>query len=72
LRRVWRLCMVCRLRRVVWSASGCAARSDGGRRMRGAVLALHLLLCCLGAGRCFCPAQCSCTFHGRDDGSGSR
>ncbi|CAL8354612.1 unnamed protein product [Merluccius merluccius] len=37
-----------------------------------AVLVQVVLDCyCLGAVAGFCPAQCSCTFHGRGDGSGS-
>ncbi|CAL8261680.1 unnamed protein product [Lota lota] len=38
--------------------------------MRWVVLA-QVVLCCLGAVRCFCPAQCSCTSHGRGGGSAS-
>ncbi|XP_061895799.1 leucine-rich repeat, immunoglobulin-like domain and transmembrane domain-containing protein 3a isoform X2 [Entelurus aequoreus] len=30
------------------------------------------LLCCLHTAHPFCPAQCTCVFHGRTDGAGSR
>uniref|UniRef100_A0AAV2MII7 Ig-like domain-containing protein n=1 Tax=Knipowitschia caucasica TaxID=637954 RepID=A0AAV2MII7_KNICA len=33
---------------------------------------LLLLLCLLGAAAAFCPSQCTCVFHGRTDGTGSR
>ncbi|XP_061100218.1 leucine-rich repeat, immunoglobulin-like domain and transmembrane domain-containing protein 3b [Conger conger] len=33
---------------------------------------LYVLLCCLRVVHCFCPSQCTCTFHGRSDGTGSR
>ncbi|KAJ3587381.1 hypothetical protein NHX12_010979 [Muraenolepis orangiensis] len=38
--------------------------------MRWVVL-VQVVFCCLGTGRCFCPAQCSCVPQGRGDGAGS-
>ncbi|XP_072291289.1 leucine-rich repeat, immunoglobulin-like domain and transmembrane domain-containing protein 3a [Eucyclogobius newberryi] len=37
-------------------------------------VSLHVLVvCCLvGVARAFCPSQCTCVFHGRTDGAGSR
>ncbi|XP_029368286.1 leucine-rich repeat, immunoglobulin-like domain and transmembrane domain-containing protein 3a [Echeneis naucrates] len=36
------------------------------------LLYVHLLLCCLSMARPFCPSQCTCVFHGRTDGTGTR
>lgn len=33
---------------------------------------VHVLVCCVGMARTFCPSQCTCVFHGRTDGTGSR
>ncbi|XP_075854110.1 leucine-rich repeat, immunoglobulin-like domain and transmembrane domain-containing protein 3 [Microcebus murinus] len=33
---------------------------------------LCILLSCLGGGGCSCPSQCTCDYHGRNDGLGSR
>uniref|UniRef100_A0A8C6TI00 Info leucine-rich repeat, immunoglobulin-like and transmembrane domains 3a n=1 Tax=Neogobius melanostomus TaxID=47308 RepID=A0A8C6TI00_9GOBI len=35
-------------------------------------LYVHVLVCCVGMARAFCPSQCTCVFHGRTDGTGSR
>lgn len=35
-------------------------------------LYLHVLVCCVGTARAFCPSQCTCVFHGRTDGTGTR
>ncbi|KAM3867287.1 leucine-rich repeat, immunoglobulin-like domain and transmembrane domain-containing protein 3a [Diretmus argenteus] len=32
----------------------------------------HVFLCCLSMGYSFCPSQCTCVFHGRSDGTGTR
>ncbi|KAK7922219.1 hypothetical protein WMY93_009121 [Mugilogobius chulae] len=39
--------------------------------MRCAVY-LHVLVCLSAVARGFCPSQCTCVFHGRTDGTGSR
>ncbi|MEQ2275536.1 hypothetical protein XENORESO_004863 [Xenotaenia resolanae] len=36
------------------------------------LLCLHVFLCCLSMARPFCPSQCTCVFHGRIDGTGTR
>ncbi|CAJ1059043.1 leucine-rich repeat%2C immunoglobulin-like domain and transmembrane domain-containing protein 3 [Xyrichtys novacula] len=36
------------------------------------LLCVHVLLCCLSMAHPFCPSQCTCVFHGRTDGTGSR
>uniref|UniRef100_A0A4W6F9E3 Info leucine-rich repeat, immunoglobulin-like and transmembrane domains 3a n=1 Tax=Lates calcarifer TaxID=8187 RepID=A0A4W6F9E3_LATCA len=36
------------------------------------LLCVHLLLCCLHMAHPFCPSQCTCVFHGRADGTGTR
>ncbi|XP_074530739.1 leucine-rich repeat, immunoglobulin-like domain and transmembrane domain-containing protein 3a [Halichoeres trimaculatus] len=36
------------------------------------LLCVHILVCCLGMAHPFCPSQCTCVFHGRTDGTGSR
>ncbi|XP_059202955.1 leucine-rich repeat, immunoglobulin-like domain and transmembrane domain-containing protein 3a [Centropristis striata] len=36
------------------------------------LLYVHVFLCCLSTAHPFCPAQCTCVFHGRTDGAGSR
>ncbi|KAF0040066.1 hypothetical protein F2P81_008301 [Scophthalmus maximus] len=36
------------------------------------LLYVHVFLCCLSMARPFCPSQCTCVFHGRTDGSGTR
>ncbi|KAM6951928.1 leucine-rich repeat, immunoglobulin-like domain and transmembrane domain-containing protein 3a [Lycodopsis pacificus] len=36
------------------------------------LLYVHVLVCCLGMAHPFCPSQCTCVFHGRTDGTGSR
>nr|XP_057914115.1 leucine-rich repeat, immunoglobulin-like domain and transmembrane domain-containing protein 3a [Doryrhamphus excisus] len=36
------------------------------------VLHVLVLLCCLNMAHPFCPAQCTCVFHGRTDGAGTR
>ncbi|KAJ0049697.1 hypothetical protein NL108_000546 [Boleophthalmus pectinirostris] len=35
-------------------------------------LYLPVLLCCVTVAGAFCPSQCTCVFHGRTDGTGSR
>ncbi|XP_067455973.1 leucine-rich repeat, immunoglobulin-like domain and transmembrane domain-containing protein 3a [Thunnus thynnus] len=35
-------------------------------------LYVHVLLCCLSMAHPFCPSQCTCVFHGRTDGTGTR
>uniref|UniRef100_A0A3B3ZJX9 Uncharacterized protein n=1 Tax=Periophthalmus magnuspinnatus TaxID=409849 RepID=A0A3B3ZJX9_9GOBI len=35
-------------------------------------LYLHVLVCCVSVAHAFCPSQCTCVFHGRTDGTGSR
>ncbi|XP_027863853.1 leucine-rich repeat, immunoglobulin-like domain and transmembrane domain-containing protein 3a [Xiphophorus couchianus] len=36
------------------------------------LLCLHVFLCCLSMALSFCPSQCTCVFHGRVDGTGTR
>ncbi|XP_022615959.1 leucine-rich repeat, immunoglobulin-like domain and transmembrane domain-containing protein 3 [Seriola dumerili] len=36
------------------------------------LLYVHVFLCCLSMARPFCPSQCTCVFHGRTDGTGTR
>ncbi|XP_071778874.1 leucine-rich repeat, immunoglobulin-like domain and transmembrane domain-containing protein 3a [Centroberyx gerrardi] len=36
------------------------------------LLYAHVFLCCLSVAHSFCPSQCTCVFHGRSDGTGSR
>ncbi|KAM7417236.1 hypothetical protein PAMA_017065 [Pampus argenteus] len=36
------------------------------------LLYVHVLLCCLSMAHPFCPSQCTCVFHGRSDGTGTR
>ncbi|CAN9514613.1 unnamed protein product [Ophioblennius macclurei] len=36
------------------------------------LLGVHVLLCCLSMAHPFCPSQCTCVFHGRTDGTGTR
>ncbi|KAG7518324.1 leucine-rich repeat, immunoglobulin-like domain and transmembrane domain-containing protein 3 [Solea senegalensis] len=36
------------------------------------LLYVHVFLCCLSMARPFCPSQCTCVFHGRADGAGTR
>ncbi|KAM4733185.1 leucine-rich repeat, immunoglobulin-like domain and transmembrane domain-containing protein 3a [Anableps anableps] len=36
------------------------------------LLCLHVFLCCLSMALPFCPSQCTCVFHGRVDGTGTR
>ncbi|KAF7228594.1 leucine-rich repeat, immunoglobulin-like domain and transmembrane domain-containing protein 3a [Nothobranchius furzeri] len=36
------------------------------------LLCLHVFLCCFGTAVAFCPSQCTCVFHGRTDGPGTR
>ncbi|KAL7395792.1 hypothetical protein ABVT39_023404 [Epinephelus coioides] len=36
------------------------------------LLYVHVFLCCLGMAHPFCPSQCTCVFHGRTDGTGTR
>ncbi|XP_034739440.1 leucine-rich repeat, immunoglobulin-like domain and transmembrane domain-containing protein 3a [Etheostoma cragini] len=36
------------------------------------LLYVHVFLCCLGMAHPFCPSQCTCVFHGRTDGAGTR
>ncbi|KAM9849505.1 leucine-rich repeat, immunoglobulin-like domain and transmembrane domain-containing protein 3a [Aulostomus maculatus] len=36
------------------------------------ILCVHVLLCCLSMAHPFCPSQCTCVFHGRTDGTGTR
>ncbi|KAM3613206.1 uncharacterized protein V6R79_022419 [Siganus canaliculatus] len=33
---------------------------------------VHVFLCCLSVAHSFCPSQCTCVFHGRTDGTGTR
>ncbi|XP_036407862.1 leucine-rich repeat, immunoglobulin-like domain and transmembrane domain-containing protein 3 [Megalops cyprinoides] len=39
--------------------------------MHGLLYAL-LLLCCFSVAHAFCPSQCTCTYHGKADGTGTR
>ncbi|XP_012732369.2 leucine-rich repeat, immunoglobulin-like domain and transmembrane domain-containing protein 3a [Fundulus heteroclitus] len=36
------------------------------------LLCLHVFLCCLSMALAFCPSQCTCVFHGRVEGTGTR
>ncbi|XP_006798911.1 leucine-rich repeat, immunoglobulin-like domain and transmembrane domain-containing protein 3a [Neolamprologus brichardi] len=36
------------------------------------LLCLHAFLCCLTMAHPFCPSQCTCVFHGRTEGTGTR
>ncbi|KAM9740824.1 leucine-rich repeat, immunoglobulin-like domain and transmembrane domain-containing protein 3a [Menidia menidia] len=36
------------------------------------LLCVHVFLCCLSMAVPFCPSQCTCVFHGRTDGTGTR
>nr|XP_046262561.1 leucine-rich repeat, immunoglobulin-like domain and transmembrane domain-containing protein 3a [Scatophagus argus] len=36
------------------------------------LLYVHVFLCCLSMAHSFCPSQCTCVFHGRTDGAGTR
>ncbi|XP_030594627.1 leucine-rich repeat, immunoglobulin-like domain and transmembrane domain-containing protein 3a [Archocentrus centrarchus] len=36
------------------------------------LLCLHAFLCCITMAHPFCPSQCTCVFHGRTDGTGTR
>nr|XP_020463106.1 leucine-rich repeat, immunoglobulin-like domain and transmembrane domain-containing protein 3 [Monopterus albus] len=36
------------------------------------LLYVHVLLSCLSMAHPFCPSQCTCVFHGRTDGTGTR
>ncbi|XP_035016783.1 leucine-rich repeat, immunoglobulin-like domain and transmembrane domain-containing protein 3a [Hippoglossus stenolepis] len=36
------------------------------------LLCVHVFLCCLSMAHPFCPSQCTCVFHGRNDGIGTR
>ncbi|XP_078117455.1 leucine-rich repeat, immunoglobulin-like domain and transmembrane domain-containing protein 3a [Sander vitreus] len=36
------------------------------------LLYVHVFLCCLSMAHPFCPSQCTCGFHGRSDGAGTR
>ncbi|XP_028444383.1 leucine-rich repeat, immunoglobulin-like domain and transmembrane domain-containing protein 3a [Perca flavescens] len=36
------------------------------------LLYVHVFLCCLSMAHPFCPSQCTCVFHGRTDGAGTR
>ncbi|XP_041846791.1 leucine-rich repeat, immunoglobulin-like domain and transmembrane domain-containing protein 3a isoform X2 [Melanotaenia boesemani] len=36
------------------------------------LLGVHVFLCCLSMALPFCPSQCTCVFHGRADGTGTR
>ncbi|XP_062332979.1 leucine-rich repeat, immunoglobulin-like domain and transmembrane domain-containing protein 3a [Osmerus eperlanus] len=36
------------------------------------LLCAHVLLCCVSVARSFCPSQCTCVYHGRSDGTGTR
>ncbi|KAM6923601.1 leucine-rich repeat, immunoglobulin-like domain and transmembrane domain-containing protein 3a [Xenentodon cancila] len=36
------------------------------------LLHVHVFLCCLSMALPFCPSQCTCVFHGRTDGTGTR
>ncbi|XP_028315964.1 leucine-rich repeat, immunoglobulin-like domain and transmembrane domain-containing protein 3a [Gouania willdenowi] len=36
------------------------------------LLRLHVFFCCLSMVTPFCPSQCTCVFHGRTDGAGTR
>ncbi|KAK1175754.1 leucine-rich repeat, immunoglobulin-like domain and transmembrane domain-containing protein 3 [Acipenser oxyrinchus oxyrinchus] len=33
---------------------------------------IYILLCCFTIGHPFCPSQCTCIYHGRSDGTGTR
>ncbi|XP_070769835.1 leucine-rich repeat, immunoglobulin-like domain and transmembrane domain-containing protein 3a [Enoplosus armatus] len=36
------------------------------------LLYVHVFLCCLSMAHPFCPSQCTCVFHGRTEGTGTR
>ncbi|XP_061644499.1 leucine-rich repeat, immunoglobulin-like domain and transmembrane domain-containing protein 3a isoform X2 [Phyllopteryx taeniolatus] len=36
------------------------------------ILRALMLICCLNAAHPFCPSQCTCVFHGRSEGTGTR
>ncbi|XP_037531509.1 leucine-rich repeat, immunoglobulin-like domain and transmembrane domain-containing protein 3a [Nematolebias whitei] len=36
------------------------------------LLCLHVFVCCFSTALSFCPSQCTCVFHGRADGTGTR
>nr|XP_040029937.1 leucine-rich repeat, immunoglobulin-like domain and transmembrane domain-containing protein 3a [Gasterosteus aculeatus aculeatus] len=36
------------------------------------LLCVQVFVCCLSMARPFCPSQCTCVFHGRTDGTGTR
>ncbi|KAM9834693.1 leucine-rich repeat, immunoglobulin-like domain and transmembrane domain-containing protein 3a [Syngnathus typhle] len=36
------------------------------------ILWMLIVICCFNTARPFCPAQCTCVFHGRSDGTGTR
>ncbi|XP_044061865.1 leucine-rich repeat, immunoglobulin-like domain and transmembrane domain-containing protein 3a [Siniperca chuatsi] len=36
------------------------------------LLYVHVFLCCLSTAHPFCPSQCTCVFHGRTEGAGTR
>ncbi|XP_041654180.1 leucine-rich repeat, immunoglobulin-like domain and transmembrane domain-containing protein 3a [Cheilinus undulatus] len=36
------------------------------------LLCVHVFLCCFSMAHPFCPSQCTCVFHGRTDGTGTR
>ncbi|XP_029020459.1 leucine-rich repeat, immunoglobulin-like domain and transmembrane domain-containing protein 3a [Betta splendens] len=36
------------------------------------LLFVHVIVCCLSMARPYCPSQCTCVFHGRTDGTGTR
>ncbi|XP_076004968.1 leucine-rich repeat, immunoglobulin-like domain and transmembrane domain-containing protein 3a [Genypterus blacodes] len=36
------------------------------------LLYVHVFLCCLSVVHSFCPSQCTCAFHGRNEGTGTR
>ncbi|KAM4555911.1 leucine-rich repeat, immunoglobulin-like domain and transmembrane domain-containing protein 3a [Odontesthes bonariensis] len=36
------------------------------------LLCVHVFLCCLSMAAPFCPSHCTCVFHGRTDGAGTR
>ncbi|XP_054454201.1 leucine-rich repeat, immunoglobulin-like domain and transmembrane domain-containing protein 3a [Anoplopoma fimbria] len=36
------------------------------------LLYVHVFVCCLTMAHPFCPSQCTCVFHGRTDGTGTR
>nr|XP_046180692.1 leucine-rich repeat, immunoglobulin-like domain and transmembrane domain-containing protein 3 [Oncorhynchus gorbuscha] len=36
------------------------------------LLYAHVFLCCFSVAHSFCPSQCTCVYHGRSDGTGTR